>query len=408
MLNMKKDSLKKFLIFLLLPQIASMLCSCSISQEVLLENSFASLEKIREQAQNIAEYSTQYQNLSLDEASVYVPTVDEVSCFCFSPITLSAEEREALLLEATELFSGNRALAENMEYLTTDSKTIPYTEMGSQTDKNDCYFVKYKNTDYDLGINIGGNYLYARSLAICDIVGRNDKNYWIEFGNLTKKFNLRNEMPDEIIQVANGTENVADTVDNMLHCLQNEMPYFKSSFLTLRPNTAQIYKVGENKGINVDFYYEYKGVPIDSYFRGSYGNLNDDSRCTRTAISCEASSVWVDSIDELYSAPNYSLEENGVTENQFLDFSSVLSTVSEKLTNESVFKIESIEFAYGLNRILPEEFYENPEAKAFEYMPIRIEAKPVWIVDIPSTRIAETPYLRIVIDAVSGEAEVLK
>ena len=57
---------------------------------------------------------------------------------------------------------------------------------------------------------------------------------------------------------------------------------------------------------------------------------------------------------------------------------------------------------------MPDDFYENASAKAFEYEPVKIEATPVWIVNIPATGIAETPYLRIIVDAVSGEIEILQ
>ena len=194
----------------------------------------------------------------------------------------------------------------------------------------------------------------------------------------------------------------------MLDTLQRDMPYFASEQLTLKPNTAEIYKVGDKNGINIGFYYEYDGVPIDSYFRGSYMNLSDDGRNTRTSISCEASSVWVNSVDELYSARNYVIEPSSEVFGSFIDLNSALEIVSEKLTAASVFKVEYIEFAYGLNRIMPDDFYKTPDAKVYEYEPVKIEAKPVWIVNIPAAGIAETPYLRIIVDAVSGEIEILQ
>ena len=245
--------------------------------------------------------------------------------------------------------------------------------------------------------------MYARKSEIPKTAKVDTDDYWIEFGTRRETYNLRNEIPDTSVELTDGAESISDILLNMLDILQCDMPYFASEQLTLKPNTAEIYNVGDKNGINIGFYYEYDGVPIDSYFRGSYMNLNDDGRNTRTSISCEASSVWVNSVDELYSARNYVIEPSSEVFGSFIDLNSALEIVSEKLTAASVFKVEYIEFAYGLNRIMPDDFYENASAKA-----VKIEATPVWIVNIPATGIAETPYLRIIVDAVSGEIEILQ
>lgn len=397
-----KQSLKIISAVSALAVISAIICGCS-SELKEKPYSTAPLSEIREQAASLPEFA----NLNLSETAIYIPAVDNVRRLSFLPEELSAAQREEKLLNAADLFSGDKAETSDIEYLTKTGETVSYSEI-SGDDKNGCYFVKYKGNGCDLGINIGGNYLYARKSEIPKIAEVDTDDYWIEFGLRRETYNLRKEIPDVNVELADGAESISDIVRNMLDTLQRDMPYFASEQLTLKPNTAEIYKVGDKNGINIGFYYEYDGVPIDSYFRGSYMNLSDDGRNTRTSISCEASSVWVNSVDELYSARNYVIEPSSEVFGSFIDLNSALEIVSEKLTAASVFKVEYIEFAYGLNRIMPDDFYKTPDAKVYEYEPVKIEAKPVWIVNIPAAGIAETPYLRIIVDAVSGEIEILQ
>ena len=397
-----KQSLKIISAVSALAVISAIICGCS-SEPKEKPYSTAPLSEIREQAASLPEFA----NLNLSETAIYIPAVDNVRRLSFLPEELSAAQREEKLLNAADLFSGDKAETSDIEYLTKTGETVSYSEI-SGDDKNGCYFVKYKGNGCDLGINIGGNYLYARKSEIPKIAEVDTDDYWIEFGLRRETYNLRKEIPDVNVELADGAESISDIVRNMLDTLQRDMPYFASEQLTLKPNTAEIYKVGDKNGINIGFYYEYDGVPIDSYFRGSYMNLSDDGRNTRTSISCEASSVWVNSVDELYSARNYVIEPSSEVFGSFIDLNSALELVSEKLTAASVFKVEYIEFAYGLNRIMPDDFYKTPDAKVYEYEPVKIEAKPVWIVNIPAAGIAETPYLRIIVDAVSGEIEILQ
>lgn len=397
-----KQSLKIISAVSALAVISAIICGCS-SEPKEKPYSTAPLSEIREQAASLPEFA----NLNLSETAIYIPAVDNVRRLSFLPEELSAAQREEKLLNVADLFSGDKAETSDIEYLTKTGETVSYSEI-SGDDKNGCYFVKYKGNGCDLGINIGGNYLYARKSEIPKIAEVDTDDYWIEFGLRRETYNLRKEIPDVNVELADGAESISDIVRNMLDTLQRDMPYFASEQLTLKPNTAEIYKVGDKNGINIGFYYEYDGVPIDSYFRGSYMNLSDDGRNTRTSISCEASSVWVNSVDELYSARNYVIEPSSEVFGSFIDLNSALEIVSEKLTAASVFKVEYIEFAYGLNRIMPDDFYKTPDAKVYEYEPVKIEAKPVWIVNIPAAGIAETPYLRIIVDAVSGEIEILQ
>lgn len=188
----------------------------------------------------------------------------------------------------------------------------------------------------------------------------------------------------------------------------SDMPYYKNDKLTLCADEAQIYALGDSYAINVSFYYEHNGVPIDSYFRGYGLNIESGEHdSVRARLNSEASSVWTGSIDELYGAHMYAVEESTESNDKFIGLEDFIGIVSEKLTGNSIFNIESVELVYGLEYVFPEEFYSTPGAKAWEYTPERLTAKPVWIAYIPNTGIADTPHMRIVADAVSGELELL-
>lgn len=103
----------------------------------------------------------------------------------------------------------------------------------------------------------------------------------------------------------------------------------------------------------------------------------------------------------------YNLKAGEKVFTEFISLEKAIENAAEKLTQSYKFRIESVEFCYGLTEIYEDKFYNTPGAKTFEYIPISVYASPVWIIDIPKTGIAETPKLRIIVDALTGETEVL-
>ncbi len=382
--------------------------ACKSSEPVDGGNKPATLYEIRSERDNISKIGAKYENLNLSNAELYIPDVNEITNFEFTPIELSADEREVLLLEAAEVFSGEKADKSRLSYLGFKGETYTFDEVKNNPERSDNYFVKYITDNYDLGINIGGNYLYGRKTEISEIAQWEDSDYWIEFGTPAESYRLSAEIPDVEIPLADGTQSLADTLVTMTDTLRNKMPYFRSDKLMLVPEKAQTYKVGDNLGVKVSYRYEYDGVAIDSYFRGSYYNADNGKPDDKTGIHCEASAVWTNSIDELYSAYNYGIQPLSEVNSEFVSLDSFLASLSNKLTGNSEFKIEYIGLVYGLERVFPDDFYANPEAKMWEYEPIKIIAKPHWIAYIPNTGIAETPCIRAVADGITGEIEILK
>lgn len=153
---------KKILILLLAITLTITGTACDRSDDTRSSGEPKTLNDIRSETEKLRELDSEFQNLNLSETKLYVPDVDEISDFSLPPVSLSAEEREALLLETAEKFDGSKADAENIVYLSFDFETIPYSEVENDPNRGENYFIKYLTDDLDLGINIDGNYIYAR------------------------------------------------------------------------------------------------------------------------------------------------------------------------------------------------------------------------------------------------------
>lgn len=399
---------KRILAFVSAAVLFTTLTACG-NMEKSVSNSPKTLNEIRAEAEKQIELDARYENLDLSQTVFFVPNVDKINNFSLVPVALSVEEREAKLLEVAEIIGGEKTDIKNIVYTTLELEQIPYSTAKNDTKRGEYYFVKYLTDELDAGINIGGNYIYARKKEIARIAGGENEDYWVDrTGNPAKTYNLRKSMPEATVSLLNGEQKISEIAELMTNRL-SEMPFFRIDGLNLCADEAQIYSLGEKSAVNISFFYEYKGVPIDNYFRGYGMNIETgvyDS--LRTSLKCEASAAWTNSIDELYGAHLYTVEETQTSSDRFIGLETFLAMISDKLTGNSKFKVDSVEFVYGVERVLPEGFYKTPDAKPFEYTPIRFDAKPVWIAYIAKSGIAETPHIRIVMDAVSGELELLK
>lgn len=400
--------IKKKIMYLFILISLYIFSACEKNIENEEKNNLLSIDEILTEADNLNKIDERYSNLNLSETEIYIPNKNKITNFVLQNVSLSAEEREELLLQAAELFDGTTPDVNNLEYLSFSREIFKYDKIKNDSNRGENYFLKYKNANCDLGINIGGNYLYARKNEIWKLANWERDDYWIDFGTMTKSYNLRKSIPNVDIKLVNGEQSIFETVKYMVDMLQDKMPYFKNDILTIKPNEAQIYKLGENNGINISFYYEYDGVPIDNYFRGAYYDVKTNELVARNSLAFEASAIWKGSIDELYSTYMYSLEPSNEENERFIGLDNFAEILSNKLTGNSKFTIESIELVYGLTSIYPDEFYSDPDAKMWEYTPEKLIAEPVWIAYIPNTGIADTPYMRVVADAVTGKLYILK
>ena len=127
-----KQSLKIISAVSALAVISAIICGCS-SEPKEKPYSTAPLSEIREQAASLPEFA----NLNLSETAIYIPAVDNVRRLSFLPEELSAAQREEKLLNAADLFSGDKAETSDIEYLTKTGETFSYREI-SGDHKNGC------------------------------------------------------------------------------------------------------------------------------------------------------------------------------------------------------------------------------------------------------------------------------
>lgn len=404
----------------MLKKVFALLCTCVVVvgtiascdvQTVDTAYSMKSLSEIRAEADDWDTISAKFENLKLSETAVYVPDADKMNFFLLNSVELSPEQREEYLLETAQLLGDSQPDLHDIVYLNYDSEKIPYSEVKTDPERNEdkYYFVKYLTDALDIGINIGGNYIYARRKDIAEIAGSGNEDYWIDrTGKPSKTYNLREKTPDTAVLVQDGEQKISEIVELMINTL-SETPFYKIDKLKLCADEAQVYSLGDKSAVNISFFYEYNGIPIDSYFRGYGMNIETGLYDTlRTSMKCEASAAWKNSIDELYGAHYYSVSESEEYADKFIGLEDFLSRISEKLTGNTSFDIESVELVYGLNRVLSDEYYSTPDAKPWEYTTLRLEAEPVWIANIPQTGIADTPNMRIVMNAATGEIEMFR
>lgn len=385
-------------------ELAFLLLAAGCSEETNLNsNELISLEEIRTESVNINDLDQKYENLDLSKTSVYIPDCDQINDFSIFPVSVSPEEREAFLLETAKWFGGEEPDINNIIYRSYDGEDASYQEVKDDPDRGQQYFVYYKNDDLDLGINIPGQYIYALKKETAKTAGKEEASSWFIDNQETNlgEYDLREEIPHIDISLQDAVQPLAEIVENMVSVL-NEKTFFKIDGLTLCPNKAAVYRVGEKEGVNVSFRYKYKNVPIDyhSYasnietgeFDGYHGNL-----------ACDASAVLKNGIDEFYGAHLYFTGSAKEPCDKFIGFDDFLGMVSEKLTGNSTFVVESAELLYGVKNIYPKGWDSLPKEEKFNIPPIELKAYPMWVAYLPRTNFTSNPRVLLTVDAVTGE-----
>lgn len=367
------------------------------------------LAEIRAETKKISELDERFENLDLSKTYFYVPEVDEISGFSLV-YDISTSEREKLLLDTAEWFENEAADENNMIYRPVEGEDIPFSECKNDPDRGENYFLYYKNESVNLGINIGGNYIYAANNEVDKFPSRIESTPRPITGNQnspTKEYKLlEGEGTDISVEVQDGEVKITDAVEFMKTKLENSP--LNINELKLVPNCAGTYKVGEKFGINVVYSYEYNGVLLD-YHTYAKDLLDENKKYDpgKAHAYFDASMVWVNSLDQLYGAVICSVNPTEKIDKSFVPLEDFLAAASEKLTGRSSFTIDSVELVYGLDRIFPEEYYtaSTPEEK-FGINPLRLDARPMWVAYLSSTGIANAPQICVSMDAVTGELQM--
>lgn len=369
-----------------------------------LSNRLISLKEIRTEAENMLELDQKYENLSLSETKINIPTTEQIKNFSLFPVPLSPEERETFLLDTVRWFGGEERDINNIIYLPYDGDDLSYSQVRDDPDRGSNYFVCYKDDDLNLGINIPGQYIYGIRNETAKIAGK-EGTWFIDNQEHAKgEYDIRKEIPDTDISLRDGVQSLAEIVENMI-CVLSEKPFFQIDGLSLCPSKAAIYPVGENEGVNVRFCYEYEGVEIDYHTYGR--NMETDKyEGIRAHLTFDASTVWKNGIDEFYGAHLYFLKTAEETHYKFIGLDDFLGMLSEKLTGNTEFVVESVELIYGLRNVYPDERDTASDEEKFNIPPSELKAYPMWVAYLPRTSFNSAPKALLTVDAITGEMNI--
>lgn len=403
--------LKKITCLILIATSTLMLVSCNNAGDSHANNvKFSSLAEIRLESDEISKLDKKFENLDLSNTFFYVPDVDEIAGFSIL-YDISIDEKEKYLMDTAEWFGEGSADENNMIYRPLYGDDVLFSECKNDPNRGNNYFLYYKNEQVDLGLNIGGNYIYAANRLVDKFPSRNESTpHFIDTNQDQPKeeYNLlMGETDDSIVtEVQDGEEKITDAVGFMKEELENSP--LKITGLEFVPNRARIYNVGEKTGINIVYSYEYNSVLLDYHTYGK--DLESETKKSdekKANMKLDTSMVWKNSLDQLYGADICKVKSTETTNKSFVSLESFLAMISEKLTGRSSFGIDSVELVYGLDRIFPEEYYAatTPEER-FGIYPVRLDAHPMWVAYLSSTGIANAPQMCISTDAVTGELQM--
>lgn len=369
-----------------------------------LSNRLISLGEIRAEAENMLEFDKKYENLSLSETEIYIPSADRIKNLSLFPVHLSPEERETFLLDTAVWFGGEERDINNIIYIPYDGDDLSYSEVRDDPDRGDNYFVYYKDDDLNLGINILGQYIYGIKKETAKIAGK-EGTWFIDNQEHTKgEYDIRKEIPDTDISLQDGVQSLAEIVENMIYVL-SEKTFFQIDGLSLCPNKAAIYPVGENEGVNIRFGYEYEGVGIDCHTYGR--NVETDKyEGIQARLTFDASAVWKNGIDEFYGAHLYFVKISEESHDKFIGLDDFLGMMSEKLTGNTEFAVESVELIYGLRNVYPDDRDTAPDEEKFNIPPSELKAYPMWVAYLPRTSFNSAPKALLTVDAITGEMNI--
>lgn len=419
--------MKKHISFIILIAILLSLTGCAQSINAPSEQRYM-LADIRSEAEKFDDLRGKYSNLNLKDTRLYVPDVDEITDLTIRMHSYTAEELEKVFLEAVEKFNGNTPDINNIIYIPEVNDTdyvseddislpkIPYSQAKGIPNRNTRFSsIVYSDDEVYLSIMLFSNFISAQKKEINEIANFDggyfgNRVFRVEDGGFLEAYDLRGvEIPDVSIMLRDGAADLRQSVESITGQLKSGFPYYNSDTLILCPKTAEVYTLGEQMGLVVRYYYEYQGVPLDS--RGSYGeNLETrENDLFRFGLRSSAAMFQKDFVDELYGGRTLDIEHKE-THDKFIGLDDFLSMVSDKLTGNKPFTIGTVELCYGLKQEYPESANIKTATEAAQKLirPDRISAAPVWIANFDNTGISDSPTMAVIVDAVTGEMEVVR
>lgn len=348
-----------------------------------------SLPEIRLEAENIAALDGKFDNLDLSKTYFYVPDADKLGGISID-YDISIEDKEKLVLDTAEWLTDEAADENNMSFFSADQRHIPYAECKDDPKRDEYVSVFYENDKMLLNLDLYGNSICFGNKAVDEFPSKMEGvPRWIFYSqdDLIEKYDLRVGENGKV-KLQDGETDVSEAMDFLRSHLESSP--FHIDGLKLTPNKAKIYRVGEKYGINAIFMYEYNGVLLDHH---SYSKNLETGKydAAKAHIRMNTSMVWKDHVDPLYYTTLGMVKPADDCFDEFISLQDFLSMMSEKLTGNSVFTIDSIELLYGLERHT-----------------LSIATRPMWVAYISRTGISDAPQMCLTADAVTGEFDLYR
>lgn len=366
------------------------------------------LAEIREEKENISEIDEKYNNIDLSKTYFYVPEADALGGFSVD-LNVPIDDFNNTLFKAAEALVGETP--KDSELRCWNSPTfewIPYSDCKNAPDKDDLFSIQYRSDKIILGIEYWGS-IYYQFIDYNDFPMTDRGNYeWIFRVQDTpvKEYDfLGGQNAEEVYELQGGEISVKDAVGLMKSELE-EMPFYLEG-LELVPKKASVYKLGEKYAVNAVFYYEYNGVLLDHHYYSD--NIEtDEYDFIKDDLSADVSMARNNQIDQLYSARLGTIKPTDESYDEFVSLESFISMMSEKLTGNSKFVIDSVELLYGVDRIYPEGFSSMTKDEKVAAKPLGLSIRPIWVAYISQTGIQDAKRMCVWADAVTGELKLYR
>lgn len=367
-----------------------------------------SLAEIRAEKENISELTEKFGNLDLSDAEIYVPDVDALGGFTISADLTVEEYREALYKAANAIVGQDPVEAEMRSLHFESFEFRPYTEIKDELNRTDYLGIQWKSPKITLGVEFRGS-LYLMYLDFDNAPISKIGNYEDLFSQeAIATYDLRaGELADDVYTLQGGEISVNDAVEQM--CAQyREMPFYISE-LDVVPSFARVCELGDRHAISAYCFYEYNGVRLDHHSYSSDLELPKDAEHydhIRNNLTLRMSMARSTQIDQLSYAPIGKLAPTDESYGELVSLESFLSAMSEKLTGNSRFKIDSVELLYGIDRIYPDGFDDLPWEKKSVTCPLGTKSRPLWVAYISHTGIQDAKHICVREDALTGEMKL--
>lgn len=275
---------------------------------------------------------------------------------------------------------------------------IVYSEMNDE-DFAITTYIRYISDDFYIDYNLSNRFEYYNRKALREILQKDYERLWswkpgITGESTVKSYDLSKGADISDTYILNGKQtSIADALKYAEEVLNSgKMAPMTSKLLTYTPLSASVYRLSNDENAyNFDFQLNYDNVPLDASKTADAPDLDANDIFSNTFHLCmftPESIDWIWSSPICFEAPT-AQEECTIA----VDFDKACKIVSEKLSQETVFKIEKAELIYYSRAV----YNDSQVAPSTEFI-----VEPTWQFSF-SSEVQEYGKLCVNVNAVTGE-----